>query len=148
MALGSVLALGALAVLAIGGAALLLRRSITAPAPLPGTDAWFAERGIIPLITDANRKQWESGTPSKNLTGGKFGDVVGYFVPDAAGPKTIPRLGEPAPGADDGTRYQIDRLPEMPPNTDPQPPPTPVYMTPDGLISSLGTPHRLFRGER
>lgn len=144
MALGSALALGALALLAIGGAALLWR---SAKSPTPGSDAWFAEQGIIPLISDANRKALDERIRNKNLTSGRFGDVVGYFVPDSA-PKTLPRTGTPTPGPDTGERFEIDRLPELPAASEATVPPTPIYMTPDGLISSLGGSVPLSRGER
>lgn len=145
MALGSALALGALAVLAVGGAAILWRVS---QQPKAGSDEWFYRQGIIPLITDANRKAWETATASKNLTGGKYGDVVGYFVPDAPPPGTTARTGPPpTPGPDrDGKRFEIDRLPELPASKEPLREPTPVYMTPDGLISSLRQPVRIDGG--
>jgi len=146
MALGSLLALGALAVLAIGGAALLLRKR---PEPAPGTDAWFQQQGIIPLITDANRKSWEAST-SKNLTGGKFGDVVGYFVPES-GPATVSRdPSVPLNRNPDQKPIQVDRAPfDGAGRSEPQTPPTPVYMTPDGLISSLASPGSVqSRGDR
>lgn len=143
MALGSFLAIGALAVLAIGGAALLWR----ARQPAPGSDEWFYKQGIIPLITDANRKALESRAPSKNLTGGKFGDVVGYFAPEVIPPKTVTPSGPPTPAVGDpAKRYEIDRLPELPSSANPDAPSTFVYMTPDGLISSLSNPVRVSQG--
>lgn len=146
MALGSLLALGALAVLAIGGAALLLRKR---PEPAPGSDAWFAQMGSIPFIGEANRRAWEE-SKTKNLTGGKFGDVVGYFVPES-GPATVSRdPSVPLNRNPDQKPIQVDRAPfDGAGRSEPQTPPTPVYMTPDGLISSLASPGSVqSRGDR
>lgn len=140
----SLLALGALAVLAVSGAVLVSRLRKKAE-PAPGSDEWFAQQGIIPLITDANRKNWEARSERKPLS--PWGDVVGYFAEPSApavGPRpTLP----PSPNPLNAQRqYQTDTNFGGP--QDDGRPSEPVRLTPAGLLGSIGQPTPIGLGGR